>query len=121
MNKKIIDQINQISKDLKLPSFSKHLQTTITEGLKQNATYEEVILSILTREVEQRNLNREKARLRNAGFPQLKYLQDLDREELPEDGKSKLPELETLDFIKQGQNIILGGSPGTGKRISPLV
>jgi DNA replication protein DnaC len=115
MNKKIIDQITQISKDLKLPSFNKHLQTAITEGIKQNASHEEVILSILTKEVEQRNINREKARLRYASFPQLKYLQDLDRDELPEDGKSKLPELETLDFIKQGQNIILGGSPGTGK------
>ncbi len=27
----------------------------------------------------------------------------------------KLPVLETLDFIAAGQNIILGGSPGTGK------
>lgn len=115
MNKKIIDQISQITKDLKLPSFSKHLQAAITEGVRKNASHEEVILSILTQEMEQRNINREKARLRNANFPQLKYLQDLDRAELPEDGKSKLPELETLDFIKQGQNIILGGSPGTGK------
>jgi DNA replication protein DnaC len=115
MNKKIIDQIAQLSQDLKLPSFSKHLQTAITEGLKQNASHEEVILAILTKEAEQRNINREKARLRNANFPQLKYLQDLDRDELPEDGKDKLPELESLDFITHGQNIILGGSPGTGK------
>jgi DNA replication protein DnaC len=115
MNKKIIDQITQLSQDLKLPSFSKHLQTAITEGLKQNASHEEVILAILTKEAEQRNINREKARLRNANFPQLKYLQDLDRDELPEDGKDKLPELESLDFITHGQNIILGGSPGTGK------
>jgi DNA replication protein DnaC len=115
MNKKIIDQIAQISNDLKMPSFSKHLQTAITEGLKQNASHEEVILAILTKEAEQRNINREKARLRNANFPQLKYLQDLDRDELPEDGKDKLPELESLDFITHGQNIILGGSPGTGK------
>jgi len=115
MNKKIIDQITQISNDLKLPSFSKHLQTAITEELKQNASHEEVILALLTKEAEQRNINREKARLRNANFPQLKYLQDLYRDELPEDGKDKLPELESLDFITHGQNIILGGSPGTGK------
>ena len=99
MNKKIIDQITQISKGLKLPSFARYLQTAIADGVKQNASYEEVILAILTRELEQRGINREKARLRNAGFPQLKYLQDLDRKELPDDGISKLPELETLDFI----------------------
>jgi DNA replication protein DnaC len=115
MNKKIIDQIGQISKDLRLPAFGKHMQLAITDGLKQNASYEQVILSILTREMEERDVNREKVRLRNASFPQLKYLQDLDRNELPDDGKSKLPSLETLEFIKEGSNIILGGSPGTGK------
>ena len=26
-----------------------------------------------------------------------------------------MPDLETLDFVKAGQNVILGGSPGTGK------
>ncbi len=63
----------------------------------------------------QREINRDKVRLRNARFPQLKYLQDIIRPELPEDGRNKLSELETLEFIKEGQNIILGGSPGTGK------
>lgn len=115
MNKKIIDQISQISKDLRLPAFGKHMQVAIAEGLKQQASYEQVILSILTWEMEERDVNREKVRLRNASFPQLKYLQDLDRDELPDDGKSKLPSLETLEFIKEGSNIILGGSPGTGK------
>jgi DNA replication protein DnaC len=115
MNKKIIDQISQISKALRLPAFGRHMQVAITEGLVQNASYEQVILSILTREMEERDINREKVRLRKAGFPQLKYLQDLDREELPADGKSKLASLETLEFIKEGANIILGGSPGTGK------
>jgi DNA replication protein DnaC len=115
MDKKIIDQISQISKELRLPAFNKHIPVAIAEGLKESASYEQVIFSILTKEIEQRNINREKLRLRSAGFPQLKYLQDLDRAELPEDGRSKLPELETLGFIKDGQNIILGGSPGTGK------
>jgi DNA replication protein DnaC len=115
MNKKIIEQINQMSMDLKLPAFRKDIQAVITEGIKQNASHEQVILTLLTNELQQRNVNREKARLRSACFPQLKYLQDLDKMELPDDGKAKLPDLETLEFIKQGQNIILGGSPGTGK------
>lgn len=121
MNKKIIDQINQISKDLKLPSFSKHLQTTITEGLKQNATYEEVILSILTREVEQRNLNREKARLRNAGFPQLKYLQDLDGKNCPKMAKVSCPNWKHWTSLSKAKISSWEGAPEPGKRISPLV
>jgi DNA replication protein DnaC len=115
MNKKIIEQINQLSMDLKLPAFRKDIQVVITDAIKQNASHEQLILTLLTNELQQRMVNREKARLRSASFPQLKYLQDLDRAELPEDGRARLPELETLEFIKEGSNIILGGSPGTGK------
>jgi|SRR5450756_952502 DNA replication protein DnaC len=115
MNKKIADQISQISMELRLPSFRKHMEAVLADGLKQNDSYEKVILALLSRELEQRHINREKVRLRSAGFPQLKYLQDLQRAELPEDGRNTLPELETLAFIKEGQNVILGGSPGTGK------
>jgi len=115
MNKKIMEQISQISKELRLPSLRKEIESVIADGLKQNDSYEQVILSLLTKEMKQRETNRDKVRLRNACFPQLKYLQDIIRPELPEDGRNKLSELETLEFIKEGQNIILGGSPGTGK------
>ncbi len=115
MSQKIIDQITQLSMVLKLPAFRKDIQPLLNERLKQNDSYEEVILMLLTKEMELRSINREKIRLRNDGFPQLKYLQDLIRSELPEDGRNKLPELETLDFIRQCRNVILGGSPGTGK------
>lgn len=115
MNKKIMEQITQISAELRLSGLGKEIEAVITDGLKQNASYEQVILSLLTKELDQRKVSRDKARMRNADFPQLKYLQDIIRAELPEDGRTKLAELETLDFIKDGQNIILGGSPGTGK------
>jgi DNA replication protein DnaC len=115
MNKTIIEQINQLSMDLKLPAFRNNVQAVIIDAIKQNASHEQLILSLLTNELQLRMINREKARLRSASFPQLKYLQDLDRAELPEDGRDKLPELETMEFIKEGRNIILGGSPGTGK------
>lgn len=34
---------------------------------------------------------------------------------LPEDARNKLNILDTLEFIKNGQNLILAGNPGTGK------
>jgi DNA replication protein DnaC len=87
----------------------------LLKATKAKTTYEQLILELLQTELETRLINRKKAQLRNAGFPQLKYLQDLIRTELPADAAEKLPTLETLDFIKAGQNVILGGSPGTGK------
>lgn len=115
MNKKIADQINQISLDLRLPAFRRDLKEIVEEALKENASFEQVILNVLKAEQQLRQINRKKVQMRNAAFPQLKYLQDISRSDLPADATAKLPTLETLDFISTGQNVILGGSPGTGK------
>ncbi len=77
--------------------------------------YRRFIASLLQREVDQRFENRKYQRIRNAKFLQMKYLNELVREELPADGRNLLPEFETLDFIKQGRNIVMYGNPGTGK------
>lgn len=37
------------------------------------------------------------------------------REELPAEARAALPELETLEFIRKGRNLVLYGNPGTGK------
>jgi len=115
MNKSTLDQIHQISQDLKLTAFRRDMETLLSEAVKENTSREQVILTLLQAEQEIRLINRKKAQLRNAGFPQQKHLQDLVRAELPVDGLAQLPTLETLDFIAAGQNVILGGSPGTGK------
>lgn len=115
MNKKITDQINRASLDLRLAAFRNNLEEIITQGVQQNASYEQVILELLKAEQQVRLINRKKVQMRNAAFPQLKYLQDLSRSDLPTDAIAKLPTLETLDFITSGQNVILGGSPGTAK------
>jgi hypothetical protein len=46
---------------------------------------------------------------------QYKYLHDLNRQDLPPDAMAKLAQLERLDFINSGQNLIFSGNPGTGK------
>jgi DNA replication protein DnaC len=115
MNKKITDQINKVSLDLRLAAFRNNLEEIITQGVQQDASYEQVILDLLKAEQQVRLINRKKVQMRNAAFPQLKYLQDLSRSDLPADAIAKLPTLETLDFITSGQNVILGGSPGTAK------
>lgn len=115
MNKKIMDQINQIRVDLRLSAFRNDIKEIITEAVQQSVSYEQVILDLLKAEQQVRLINRKKVQMRNAAFPQLKYLQDINRADLPADAIAKLPVLETLDFITTGSNIILGGSPGTGK------
>lgn len=49
---------------------------------------------------ENRSENQRRHRIKNAGFPQLRYLNEIDTDALPADARKALPTLETLDFIK---------------------
>jgi len=115
MHNNTLEQIHAISLDLRLPTFRKDIDKVLAKALKEKTPFEQVLLELLQAEQDLRLINRKRMQMRNAGFPQLKYLQDIIISELPADGQQKLPELETLEFIAQGRNIILGGSPGTGK------
>ena len=105
----------EYARELKMLVMRDELDDFITLGTQQNWSYRTLIYQILAKEVEVRTENRRKQRVRRAGFPELKYLQELVREELPKDAQTALPELETLDFIKEGRNIVFCGNPGTGK------
>lgn len=107
--------IEQCVRELKLPTIRESLEDMITDANDQQWDFRHFLACVLQREVEQRIENRKYTRIRKANFPQMKYLQELVREDLPADGRGLLPELETLDFIRQGRNIIMYGNPGTGK------
>lgn len=111
----IKQQIEQLSKELRLPAFRREYEVQANEAAKENLSYEAFLLKLMEREYVTRAENRRKAQVRQAGFTQYKYFHELNREDLPEDAASKLSQLERLEFIKIGQNIILSGNPGTGK------
>ena len=77
---------------------------------------DEFLATLLQKEVDQRYEHRKYTRIHKAGFPQIKYLAELVREDLPADGRNLLPEFETLDFIRSGRNIVMYGNPGPGTR-----
>ena len=86
-----------------------------SEAAKDRIDYEEYLLKLMEREWEVKLENRKKAQIRKAKFPSKMYLTDLERDQLPQGAKEKLPLLERLDFITSKQNVILSGNPGTGK------
>jgi len=67
------------------------------------------------KELEAKDGRALECRIRNARFPYRKYIEDLELDCLPADMRNKLPELATLDFIRDGRNVIMYGNPGTGK------
>ena len=113
--KDIKQQIDELSRTLHLPAFRREYEQQASQALAESLSYEAFLLRLMELESQTREENRRKSQIRQAGFVQYKYLLDLCREDLPVDAAAKLPQLEQLDFIKSGQNLILSGNPGTGK------
>lgn len=117
MDKEIKEQIVKYSKELRLPIFRSTFEGQAVQAAKDSLSYEQYLLSLMEQEYHMRLENRKKANIRQAGFPQKHYLHELQKALLPESAQKKLPLLERLDFIKEGQNIVLAGNPGTGGRL----
>ena len=115
MDKNLTQDIIVYTKELRLPTLRKNYEAAATEAARENLSFEQYLHGLLLLEFEVRTENRKKAQIRQAGFPQLKYLQDLSREDLPKEAQERLPLLERLEFIRTGRNLILAGNPGTGK------
>lgn len=111
MNKK--EQIIQLCKDLRLPSVRKMTQDETSFTNPSQAF--DVLFQVLVQEKNDRFVRAKQNRIRAANFPEKKLLEELVEDALPDQAKKKLTQLKNLDFIKEGQNVILTGSPGTGK------
>lgn len=115
MKSQIKEQIIKYSKELRIPSFRKDCIQIAQQAAQDGKSHEDYLLDLMKAEYENRIENRKKQRIRSANFPYRKYLESLQREELPKEALQKLAQLERLDFIKNGQNLVLAGNPGTGK------
>ncbi len=111
----INEHIEVYCRELRLPAMRQGFEEEAREAEVKNYSYEEFLYYLLQKESDLRRENGKKNRIRLAGFPAKKYLEDLVIDDLPEDARKKLKMLSSLEFIKTGQNIILAGNAGTGK------
>jgi DNA replication protein DnaC len=113
MNEK--DIICQYAKELKLATVRENLSLFVEDAMREQWGYLMFLRRLFEEEVTSRREKSKIIRIHRADFPQMKYLEELKREELPLEGQMLLPEVETLDFIKEGRSIVMYGNPGTGK------
>ena len=113
MNEK--DIICQYAKELKLATVRENLSLFVEDAMREQWGYLMFLRRLFEEEVTSRHEKSKIIRIHRADFPQMKYLEELKREELPLEGQMLLPEVETLEFIKEGRSIVMYGNPGTGK------
>ena len=108
------EQIKLLSKQLKVPTFASYNTTLRQAG--QDATFNQLLLSLMKREYDQRQENNNRRRLKQACFPFTKTLDELDLSRY--DGKVSnivINELGSCRFIEDKKNLIMIGNPGRGK------
>lgn len=109
-----IKQIAYLSSALKAPRISDVASRLADQARDAGWTYEDYLTAVLEREVSARNSSGSQGRVRAAGFPAVKTLEDFDWDVQP----TVRPQIAALDsggYLSQARNIVLLGPPGTGK------
>ena len=109
------DIIDLYAKELKLASVRENVSLFAEDAIREQWGYLAFLRRLLEEEVTRRREKSKITRIHRADFPQMKYLEELHREELPLEGQMLLPEVENLEFIKEGRSIVMYGNPETGK------
>lgn len=115
MKNEITEKIKELTREVRLPGVRKYLTEEINQANLKNLPYEEFLYSLLLKEYDLRPESGKKNRIRLVGFPYREYLEDLSVSDLPADAQKRLKVPKSLDFIQEGQKVILAGSPGTGE------
>ena len=102
--------------ELHLPSIRRDYKKVAREVAAAGGDFLTYLSTLLEEEVADRRARRVQRRIKEARFPQIKRLSDLDPAELPEGiTMDLLSELARGDYIERAANIIAVGSSGTGK------
>ena len=112
---KQLEEIQTICKAIRLSGINACITEELMQAKEKRLSYEAFLLNILRYEQDRQTENAKQTRIRTAGFPKKMYLEELEQTYLSGDVQRKLSILSNLEFIKNGQNVILLGSTGTGK------
>ncbi len=102
-------------KSLHLPTFLQHYRQVGEDALHNNLSYDRYLLALAEQEVTQRQLNRQRQRIKAARFPLLKELADFDFSAIPQLNKQRVLDLARGEYIPKAEPVILVGNPGLGK------
>jgi len=108
-------KIKDYAINLRLPYIRENWKQLVSEAKQSNLSHENFLENLLEYEWLLRMENGQARRIKEAKFPLKKYLVDFKREKYDDLFRPKFDELETLEFIKNKENIILMGTSGAGK------
>lgn len=109
----IKETIKLYAKQLRTPAFVEY--ESVIRQLSPGDGYDKFLCGTLKLEVSQRQIAGQKRRIKKAGFPVMKTLDEFNYNRLEHVSESYIWELASCDYIKNRQNIVMIGCPGAGK------
>jgi DNA replication protein DnaC len=109
-----VKQITYLAGALKAPRITEAASRLADHARDAGWSFEDYLAAILEREVSARNASGAELRIKAAGFPARKTLEDFDWDAQPT-ARQQVAALASGGFLLEAQNVVLLGPPGTGK------
>lgn len=100
------------AKQLRIPSFTRYQEVLRQQ---EQLSYEDFLIAMMRQELASQSANQQKRRIKQAGFPVQKTLEEFDFKRLKHVEEAYIHELASCDFIRNRQNVLMLGNPGSGK------
>lgn len=107
------ETIKLYAKQLKTPSFTGY--ENIIRQLCPGDGYDKFLSELMKLELSQRQEAGQRRRIKKAGFPVMKTIDEFDFSRLEHVSEGYINELAACDFINKRENIVMIGNPGAGK------
>ena len=100
---------------LRLPSMRAVMDDALSYAEREQLSYRGLLAELLLAEVDERDRRSTLMRVKNAGFPREKLLEDFDYDLNPNINPATIHTLATGDWVRRGDPLCLIGDSGTGK------
>jgi DNA replication protein DnaC len=118
---KVGERLPYLLAKLKAPRVLQRLEQTAERARAEQWPYEQFLETLLEAEVFARDASGARMRVRHAGFPALKTLDDFDWTAQPAAEKPLVLHLAQLAWIDERANVCFLGPPGPGSHCPPRV
>lgn len=102
-------------KELRLPTFRECFEQEAVRATKESLGYEQYLMGLTEREVEDRGHRRIAKALRESRLPLEKELASFDLKRLPRKVRMQTQTLLKGEFLDRRENVLAFGNPGSGK------
>lgn len=110
-----LESIKDYAKKLNLGNLSINADDIVENARIKDVSYQDFLLTVLKCEIELKDKKAHERRIKNAGFPVIKTIEDFDLNFQRSITQRQLNSLAEMDWIDRMYNIIFLGPPGVGK------